>query len=272
MIFRFHCDLSYDGSLPKGERGRPHIPTTYVFAGFFASERVWSHIEKEWVRINNKFSVERFHAAHLNARKYEYAGWNEVRQKQYSGELLEVLSEIGKDLSAVSCGIFADEYREVISDDGRRKMGSPYIACFNSCITRVARAMDVQAFPPEIKFSALIDEDNEYLRAIERFNKIRDDPNFEHRSRMATCTPGKMELIPALQPADLIAYEVYRWMMEVRLHPERKASPQRYPLKHLLKNNRVSEGYWSRTNLSRMKEKIESTRSADGSLVIIPTN
>lgn len=272
VIFRFHCDLSYDGCAPEKAKGRKHIPTTYVFAGFFAEQAAWDFIEREWVQTNEDFHVPRFHASHLNSKSHEYAGWDDPRKIEYSGKLLKVLSDTGKSLSAVSCGMFADDYREIISAEGQRKMGSPYVACFNSCITRVARAMDEQNFPPEAKFSALIDQDDEYLLAIERFNKIRDDPQFAYRERMGTCTPGNMDLIPSLQPADLIAYEIYRWMMEVRSHPNGKPEPARYPLKHLLKNNGISEGYWDRRSFTRMKDEIESTPSADGSLVIIPQN
>jgi hypothetical protein len=272
VICRFHCDLSYDGSPPGKVKGRKHIPSTYVFAGFFADQDAWDFIEREWKRVNDDFGVLRFHASHLNFKTHEYEGWDDLKKIEYSAKLLGILGKAGKSLSAVSCGMFADDYREMISAEGQRKMGSPYIACFNSCITRVARAMDERGFPAGIKFSALIDEDDEYLLAIDRFNKIRDDPKFQHRSRMATCTPGKMESIPALQPADLIAYEVYRWMMEVRQHPERNNPPKRYPLKHLLKNNGVSEGYWDRRSFTRMKDAIESTPSIDGGLVIIPEN
>jgi hypothetical protein len=272
VIFRFHCDVSFDGCPPLKVRGRTHVPTTYVFAGFFADQEVWDFIEDGWAKINAGFHVKRFHASHLNQKSNENEGWGDHQKIAYSAELLKVLSQAGKSLSAVSCGMFADEYREVINTEGQRKMGSPYIACFNSCITRVARAMDVQGFPPGAKFSALIDEDDEYLSAIDRFSKIRDDPQFAHGVRMGTCTPGKMEHIPALQPADLIAYEIYKWMMDVRKHPDRIAGPIRYPLKHLLKNNGVSEGYWDRRNLSREKDQIESTPAADGSLVLVPQN
>lgn len=272
MICRFHCDLSYDGTAPRKIKGRRHIPTTYVFAGFFADQDAWDFIEHEWVKVNTKYKVKRFHASHLNFKSHEYEGWDDTEKIAYSAELLAVLGKVGMSLAAITCGMFADEYRELISDEGRRKMGSPYIACFNSCITRVARAMDERGMPAGIKFSALIDEDDEYLLAIDRFNKIRDDPNFQHRERMATCTPGNMELIPALQPADLIAYEVFRWMMKVREHPDRKPPAERFPLKHLLRNNGVSEGYWDRRSFLRMKEVIECTPSTDGGLVIIPEN
>ena len=272
MICRFHCDLSYDGTAHRKTKGVKHIPTTYVFAGFFADQGAWDFIEREWVAINRVYEVDRFHASHLNFKSHEYAGWDDGRKISYSAELLAVLEKVGKSLSAVSCGMFADEYREIISEEGQRKMGSPYIACFNSCITRVARAMDERGFPPEYRFSALIDEDDEYLLAIDRFNRIRDDPNFQHRSRMATCTSGNMGLIPALQPADLVAYEVFKWMMKVREHPEGKPPPERFPLKSILKGNGVSEGYWDRKTFLRMKEDIEATPSIDGGLVIIPEN
>lgn len=272
MVYRFHCDLSYDGNPPGNAKGKRHIPNTYVFAGFFATQQIWESIECEWESVNKYYRVPRFHAAHLNGKTNEYAGWDDGQKKCYSADLLGVLSAQGKQLSAVTCGMFADDFRAVINDDGRRKMGSPYLACFNSCVTRVARAMDANGFPANDKFSALIDEDDEYLTAIDSFNRIRIDPKFDHGHRMGTCTSANMGLIAALQPADLIAYEVFKWMQEARKTPGIKCDPKRYPLQYLLENNSVSEGYWERRTLGIMKDEIESTQAMDGGLVLVPGN
>ena len=36
LIYSLHCDASYDGT--SNVKGTPHIPQTYVFAGFFADD------------------------------------------------------------------------------------------------------------------------------------------------------------------------------------------------------------------------------------------
>lgn len=272
-MFEFHCDISFDGNPPGNVKGIRHEPRTYTLAGFFANDKVWETIENSWRKTNEDYRVPLFHAAHLNRKEHEYQGWDDDRKKAYSAELLQALWDQKSDLSGIACGIFADEYRNVISEEGQRKMGSPYLVCFNSCISRVAKAMDDQGFPTSDRFSVLIDKDDGYLEAVDNFYWMKSDIGFEHRHRLGTCTPGVMEEMVALQPADLIAYEAFKWMEQVRRHDGQKMEPKRFPLKNLLKENRVAEGYWSRDTLLRDKPRIESTPCIrDGGLVIIPSN
>jgi|GEM_PF-1025574 hypothetical protein len=285
LIFSFHCDLSYDGNSEGNIKGKKHLPSTYVFAGFFADEATWNHVEHEWTKINVKYDVPRFHAAHLNRKKCEYKKWDDQRKIAYGSDLLEIINKQGSKLYAFSCGMFADAYREIINDEGRRKMGSPYLACFNSCISIVAKTMDIDtAFPKEDKFSVLLDQDsdpekisretkshNGYLNAIYSFNKIKDNNLFEHRLRLGTCKGVKMEEMVSMQPSDLIAYEVFKWLHNQRNNPDYE---RREPLKRLLKNNVVSERYFGSKTLMNMKADIErvaaNPKIEDGGLVIIP--
>jgi hypothetical protein len=269
LIFTFHCDISYDGSPDGNAKGKRHDPRTYVFAGFFSSASTWVNVENAWIEINKKYDVPRFHAAHLNSKTYEYQGWDDPRKIEYSAELLDVIHQQGERMYGVTCGMFADEYRAIISDKGRRKMGSPYLACFNSCIARVARMMDQPGpgnIEPDDKFAVLIDQDDGYLDAIDSFNKMRRNLDFPHRSRLATCTGVNMDELVAMQPADLIAYETFK-----RLHAQRNGKGEvRHVLKSLMKNNIVNETYMGSVTLKNMKAQIESTPAGNGQLVIIP--
>jgi hypothetical protein len=197
LIISVHCDLSYDGNPIGNTKGKPHVPITYVFAGIIADASTWAIVERKWAQINLKYGVIRFHAAHLNARSNEYQGWSVARQKNYSGDLLRVIANQGKRIEGISCGMFADEYRAIISEEGRKKMGSPYLACFNSCISLLAKAMDILNYPPEDQIAVLIDPDDGYLDAISSFDSMRENPKFAHRSCLATCSSANMERVPA---------------------------------------------------------------------------
>ena len=271
LIFEFHCDLSYDGNPEGNAKGKPHESNTYVFGGFFSSPSTWSIVEKKWDAINKKYDVPRFHGAHLNSKTYEYEGWDDPQKIAYSKELLSAVHEEGNRMYGVTCGIFADEYRNAISEEGRRKMGSPYLACFNSCVARVARMMDEPGpgnIQPEDKFAVLIDRDDECFEAVRSFYRIKDNESCPYRHRLATCAPLKMGECVAMQPADLIAYEAFK-----RLHAQRKTKGEiRHVLKSLMKANVVNECYFGAATLGRMKNQIESTPAGDGQLIIIPSN
>ena len=265
MNFSLHCDISFDGT--SNVKGVPHVPKTYVFAGFFADDLTCETIEKKWKQVNDKYEVPRFHAAHLNVKHYEYEGWDDERKEAYSAELLNILKAEGKRVYAVSCGIFADDYKRIISDKGQRKMGSPYLVCFNSCITLVAQSMNAPgAFADKDCFSVVLDPDAGYKDAIDSFSRMKENPLFRHRNRLGMCALSTMEDTVCLQAADLIAYELFK-----RLHSKRKGVDSiRYPLQSMMRDNVVSERFFGSNTLERMKEEIENTPSIDGGLIIIP--
>jgi hypothetical protein len=267
VVFSFKCDVSFDGSPQEKIKGQAHVPITYAFAGFFADATTWDIVERAWKPINAKYGVSKFHGSPLNSRDGEYKGWDVPKQRAYSAELLAPVNAEGSRMYGISCGMLADEYRKIISDEGRRKMGSPYLACFNSCVALVAKMMDVPGrFSDDDKFAVSIDPDDEYMAAVESFYKMKASPLFPHRSRLAACAPLCMQESAGMQTADLVAYEVFK-----SLHCGlRKDGEPRFPLKSLMSNNVVNERYFGAKTFTNMKEQIESTPAGDGELVIIP--
>ena len=111
-----------------------------------------------------------------------------------------------------------------------------------------------------------LDIDDGYLEAVDRFNRMKNDPTFPFRNKLATCTPGEMEDLIPLQSADMIAYEVYK-----RLHSVKDTESKMRPVLELLyQNNAVSERYFGAKTLRTMKADIESAKCEPGGLVICP--
>ena len=253
MIFRFYCDVSFDGSSQAKTKGQRHLPRTLVVAGITAHEDIWKALEGAWARTNASFGVPRFHASHLNSRTYEYQGWDNAQKLLYSRTMLHLLSMCGRELGIVSSGIYADDYRNIISPDGQKKFGTPYVACFNSCITGLAQLM--RNNPADDKFAVILDKDEGWHDAQDAFYWLKDESSFVHRDRLLSCTSFGMEDAVCLQAADLVAYEMYKATARFREgHVDR-----RYPMKSLLKHNLVKEGYYDKSYLEMMKPWVEAT-------------
>lgn len=269
MLFRFYCDESYDGSPPgniKIPKGSPsHEPRTYVVAGFFADAITWGSVETEWIRINNKYRVTRFHAAHLNAKDHEYKGWDDPKKIAYSAELLKAVNDQGKRMYGCSVGILADQYRSIISDQGRESLGHPYLACFKSCIAWISQEMN-KRFPSEDQVDTFIDRNQYDPEAVATFDRMKDDPNYRDRNRLSECTPGDSTDMVALQVADLIAYEVFK-----RLNVARdRLGPMRKVLSLLFEHNNIEEQYFDADSLVKLKQTIETAKCMPNGLVVIP--
>ncbi len=210
-LFKFYCDESYDSPNQKRKAGDPpYHPRSYVAAGFLGSEPVWSKVEREWDRRNRLEGVARFHAAHLNAATWEFDGWKKTRRIEYSKNLLKIVKQQRGRLYGMSIGLFADDYRRTISLDSQEILGTPHLLCFKTLLAFMAAQMDHANFSSEHKVAVIIDRGPHETECVELFYKMKDEPAFRHRHRLATCTPGSSEDFIGLQVSDYIAYETFR--------------------------------------------------------------
>ena len=271
-IFRFFCDESYDSDPKKGtgmmfyEPGanKPvHVPQTYVVGGFFSNDITWTEVEERWKAENKRAGVTRYHAANVNARSGEFAGWSKDQQREYSKNLIQILVDQGRYLHAVSCSIWASDYYQIINDHGRKKLGHPYIACFKSCVAMIAREMEVRGFAPEDKFAVILDRNDLENEAVKVFYQMKGEVLWPYRHRLATCASGGWEDFIPLQPADLIAYETFRLIHEKATGPSvRKALQLMFPTNGFI-------GYGIDVDaLNEIKEPLESSFCLDNGFVV----
>lgn len=265
MIFGFYCDESYDS--------QSRDPKTYNVAGFFGNQKTWERVERRWDSKNRRVKVPRFHASHLNAGTYEFDDWKRQRRLRYSRDMLRIIKDQKGKLHGCSCGLYVDEYRRIISPEGQRKMGHPYLVCFKSLIAMVAEQMDYGKFPPEDKFAVVLDQNEMQVgnirldsEASRIFYSMKGDPGFTHRHRLATCTPGYWEDFIGLQPADFIAYETYRLMNDQR----RGVEGMRKALNTMIGTTNFLCEMFTEVTLERIKGIVDSAQCADNGCVIIP--
>ncbi len=259
MLFRFYCDESYDGNAEN--------PKYFAISGFFSDHPTWEEVEREWVAINESEGVRGgYHATELNGRgpKTRYAGWDKSRGDAYSAKLLKAINRQKKRMVAYNCGIRGDLYRKIISDEGRNKLGHPWMVCFKSIIAMVAK--DMETLPREDTFSVIFEHERRFdLTALEDFWEMKGNPRFQYRHRLMTATPGNTEEIPCLQVADLMAYEYFKRMEGID-----QGRDMRKPLEMIRENNAYCEGYFGESTFRRMKAEIESAPCGSNQLVIIP--
>jgi hypothetical protein len=165
-------------------------------------------------------------------------------------------------MHAVSCGLQVDDYRQIISEQGRINFGPPYLACFKTCLTMIATEM--QDFAPEDQFAVILDRNPLQNEAVKIFYDLKKDQNFRHRSRFATCTPADSEELIALQPADLIAYETLRLLQNKR----KGSSDVRAVLQSMFAENPFIGYYFESETLKVLKDPMESSKCTPNAFVI----
>jgi len=255
----FYCDESY--------KSQENPPRAYMVSGFVAKEETWNNVENPWRGINSRRGLSRFHATTLNAYQGEYKGWTSQRSKRYTKALLAVLTRQKLKLHVISVGMLAREYEHIISAEGRKKFGHPYLVCFKSCVTQIAAKMEHEGWARDWQLSVVFERNEFRDQAMRLFYAMKDHSSYPFGHRLATCVPGGAEEYVALQPADLIAYETCRYLQNKQSgdDPERV----RKAMQKLFQHNAFSGYYYNSQLLQDMKTEIEiSNCDPDG---YIPT-
>lgn len=202
----------------------------------------------------------------MNAKTHEYDGWDDPRKIDYSKKMLKVITDQKRRLHAMVCGIHADEYRKIISEESRAKLGHPYLVCFKTCITLIAKEMDEGGFKPEDQFAVFFDRNDFENEATRIFYWLKNNPQFPHRARLDSCTPKSMDTMIPLQASDMIAYEAFRWHHDRRS----KESKTRLVMDAMLSNNGITERYYGAQVFKEINGGIEAAVCGPNQLVILP--
>ncbi len=269
MTYLFFCDESYDS--PKSKRiagASPLEPKSYVVGGFFGDPKTWARVERLWREKNRRVGVSRFHASHLNAGTYEFDGRGKNWRLRYSRDVLRILKQQKRKLHGVSCGIYVDDYRRIISQDGQIKMGHPYLICFKSMIARVGEQMSHPelGFRPEDRFTVILDRNPFDTEAVKIFYGIKDHPSFAYGSKLEDCIAADAETFVGLQVADFVAYETFRLM-----HGKRNGTTAiRQALIGMFGTTGFFGDLFNDEVFERIKADVDSMPAAPNGFVIVP--
>lgn len=255
----FYCDESYDS--------RERKPNAYVVAGFAADEATWESIRVRWDAKNGRVGVQCFHAVDLNAHAGEFSGWTRQRAKRYSTFLLKILTQKKRKLHAVSVGVLAKDYERIINEEGRKRLGHPYILCFKECIALLAEELHSpqNGWPIDVKFSVILEQNKYQQVALEVFNKMRAHATWRAAYRLGDCYFADRRKDTNLQVADLLAYETFRLIHDRHFG----LAKVRIPLTKMFPHNGFSGFYYVPDMLERMKNIAEGDTSEPNGCIII---
>jgi hypothetical protein len=255
----FYCDESYDA--------KEKTPNAYVVGGLAAEEGVWEKIARSWDWKNKRVGIKCFHAVDLNAHTYEFDGWTKQRAKRYSSDLLKILVKRKRRLHVVSVGVLAKDYEQIIPEEGRRRLGNPYILCFKECVALLAEELHrpQNNWSQDVKFSVILEQNKFQKEAVDVFYKMKAHPTWRAAYRLGTCAAGNYEDFTALQPADLVAYETFRLIHERHFGMNRV----RVPLQKMFPSNGFSGFYYTPEIFERMKPIVEKDTSEPNGCIFI---
>lgn len=229
---------------------------SYVLSAFYTTPKHWQKIIREWLGMVHRYKVNAFHATDCANGAKEFRGWSKLRRKKMFRNLVDILSR-HSSLGGCSACIVLNDYKEVVYPEAHELFGGPKLLTFQLLTLEVVkRANQPVAF--------IVDKPSKGWGAFDDiFEKTKKLSRMRHwANNLHSLTPGDKDTFPALQTADLLAYETYRELSErVKTGPRRKI---RKSLKRLIVEKSLSGPYFDKKGLLSLMEECKKDGKLNG--------
>lgn len=187
----------------------------YVIAGYVARLDHWAEFRSSWVAALSATGVTSFHATDLEGG---YKSFRNLRGRQHDAERDQIQKRFANatkphGIVGVSVAISLKQHRrfenELPAAKGQGHMSVPHIIAFRAFLQFVARFAE-EAAPNEI-VDFVASEGPYSGRTRELFEQLKNHVKLSWIKRVGSFSTALARDVPALQAADQLAYETWRF-------------------------------------------------------------
>lgn len=231
MIFRGYIDESYNAKELK----------LFTLSCLMATGKDWAEMERAWklqLTVKNKQLkregrplISRYHATDCNGRHKEFAGWTRDERDDFVLKLFHIFKRI--PLNATAYDIDLDDLVEVFPEWGGDKLEAGYYALTKFVMFTIGADFDkwgnghahMRGKPVKVTLIHDRTANGKYDPTIlKSFNEQIADPDSECAKYFTTIAPMAWGDCIPLQPADLVAFEIFKDLQGQAKARERRRS------------------------------------------------
>lgn len=207
-MIRGYIDESYDGQ---------KVPAFFTLSCSLAQGADWAFIEALWLWVISKKNrslitegrkpISRYHAVDCFNRTNEFTGWSREERNEFAKELLDIFRLF--PTAHISLTISAKDIHYSWPEKTQNPLHFAYYLLFRLMMLTIGENQGKLQMLGKV--SLIHERCGEFEESLLKgFNHMQGDANFEYGDIFTTIVPMGWENCVPLQPADLIAYEVFR--------------------------------------------------------------
>ena len=259
MLTTGYMDESYDGAQQD----------LFSMSCLVAKGTTWLEVERLWklhlaaknreLKKTGRPLISRYHAADCSGRRNEFDGWNHDERDKFVIGLFGVIKRMRGGMHTVGYDISLDDLCAVFPEWANDRLGSGYDFLTKFVLWTLGQDHKENAPSAQVKITLFHDRTPKHdVTILNAFNNYMADPNFDHRHYFTTIAPLGWEDCIALQPADLVAFEVFK-----AAQAHRAARKNRKSFTALLdfKSFGIHTRSFDRKTLEEMREHIEKVKA-----------
>jgi hypothetical protein len=199
-------------------------------AGFVIREDKLQGFNDAWNAALAKHGALFLHTTDLVNFKREFKSWTAKRRNELMADLMEVIHSVGR-IVAVGAVMSIDDYNSFSHED-RDRMHGPFFPLFQEVIR--GAALEAYFDNPGTQVRMIYSQQQEFGPDAAKLCAILQ--RVDRRRRIGPLTFANMREVPMLQAADLLAFELRRYYINLRKAPD---VPMRWSLLQILLQQRV---------------------------------
>jgi hypothetical protein len=182
-----------------------------VVAGYVISPEELPSLEQEWINVLSKHSLDELHMKEFVPPNGKYSGWSEKDKRVLIEPLIALIHD--RCLVGVGAALEMDESMktnlELASSKAPNLVDTPYQWCLRYCTILAAQWADETDHPGLIRYT--LDQGCAHQgRAQKHFEFAMQDKSIKQKYRLGSIAFEDSKACPAIQCADLLAYEMYK--------------------------------------------------------------
>jgi len=209
VLFKGYIDESYD------KKQKLFSLSCLVATGkkFSEMERIWKlHIaakNKQLAKQSRKL-ISRYHASDCNSRHGDFEGWTEEERNEFVLGLFSIFRRT--PVHAVGYDVDLDNLCEVFPELAHKRLELAYAVLLDFLMFTIADDFhNLNEGNKDIKITLIHDRAGKYdTTLLRQFNNTRESKNFPYGDYFTSITSMGWENCLLLQPADLVAFEIFR--------------------------------------------------------------
>jgi len=217
------------------ESGHSATPGFFALAALVAHSDAWPAFEAEWTRVLREWDAPYLHMREFAHRVGPYEAWTEKRRRALLGGCVSAI----KATRAVAVGAVLDvaDFNS-LSEEGRARLQDPFFCCLQEVVR--GAAINGVFEDSDVKVNMVFSAQDEFRGKAELLHESMLRSN-DVRDRIGCLVFEDMRDCPALQAADLIAYELRQHYQLGREDPPR---PTRWAFREIVEHQRHVLGAW----------------------------
>jgi hypothetical protein len=183
-------------------------------AGYVAKRTQLPELEKNWRYLLDREGLrEPFRMSQAESLHGQFSGWDKRRKDRLVSSLIGVVKL--RALCIIGCVISMKDYLNAVSKHDRPRVGGPFSICAGACLLSLSNWIQTSNYYQDELVDVIFEKGTSIAnKLVESYMRATSYEVLRTKHKINSILPLPKGSTPLLEPADLVAYEVFKYHLQ----------------------------------------------------------